>query len=154
MMSTPWLKLSDIKTPRWSKANNGRTLPLNGAAWRVLRAAVLDDEPLCRHCAAMGLTVSATDVDHRDNDPANNAPQNLQALCHECHSRKTARDMGHNVRMGCDKDGMPLDIGHHWNRPAIAALLRPKPIPERSPATERLVPPVLPSFNANREIVL
>lgn len=62
-----------------------------GAAWARLRLSVLADEPLCRHCAAVGRVVQATDVDHivprargGTDDKAN-----LQPLCHACHSRKT-----------------------------------------------------------------
>ena len=112
------------------KADNGRTLTLNGAKWRKLRASVLQCEPLCRNCIARGLTVVATDVDHIANDPSLNDYQfdpvtrigsgSLQPLCHECHSRKTARDMGGNVRMGCGIDGTPLDAGHHWNQAAVS----------------------------------
>ena len=96
-------------------ADTRRTLPLNGAAWQRLRASVLAGEPLCRHCTARGLTVVATDLDHRDN-PGNNDAINLQPLCHECHSRKTASDHGKRVSMGCDVSGMPLDPGHAWNQ--------------------------------------
>ena len=91
-------------------------LPLNGAAWQRLRASVLAGEPLCRHCTARGLTVVATDLDHRDGNPGNNDAINLQPLCHECHSRKTASDHGKDVYMGCDVSGMPLDPGHAWNQ--------------------------------------
>jgi len=141
-------------TQRVSKADNGRTLPLSNAAWRKLRACVLDSEPLCRHCTARGLTVIATDLDHRDNDPSNNDLVNLQPLCHECHSRKTQRDQGYNVRMGCGTDGLPLDQGHHWNKPTRAVLLRPAgAVDERSPATEGHKPTGSPFVNANPDIV-
>ena len=66
-----------------------RTLALNGAAWRRLRALVLTEQPLCAHCLDEGSFSPATDVDHVDNDPANNARSNLVGLCHRCHSRKT-----------------------------------------------------------------
>lgn len=152
MMSKPWLKLEDIRTDRWTKAKNGRLLPLNSAAWRKLRASVLDCEPLCRHCTARGLTVPATDLDHRDNNPANNEPVNLQPMCHECHSRKTARDMGGSVRMGCDTNGTPLDQAHHWNKPATGAMVIPTGgMAERSRGTDGAEPYVLPSINANSE---
>ncbi len=148
-MSKPWLKLSDIKTARWAKAGNGRLLPLNSAAWHKLRRSVLDGEPLCRMCGAQGLTVPGQDVDHLDNNPANNDPLNLQSLCHSCHSRKTARDMGGNVRMGCDKDGKPLDQGHHWNNAPTGHLTsRGGTVAERSLETDGLRPYVFPLFNA------
>ncbi|HEY0200266.1 MAG TPA: HNH endonuclease signature motif containing protein [Burkholderiaceae bacterium] len=132
----PPLRLS--KTLKERQAETGRTLALDGSAWRKLRASILAGEPLCRMCTARGLTVAATDVDHRDNNPANNDPVNLQPLCHECHSHKTNADMGHAVRLGCDASGMPLDPSHPWNdAPAgrVAALLR-QPEPSRARETE------------------
>lgn len=148
----PWLKLSDIRTARWTKAGNGRLLPLNHAAWKKLRASVLQDEPLCRMCAAQGLTVAASQVDHIHNDPSDNRRESLQSLCAPCHSRKTARDMGGNVRMGCDKDGMPLDIGHHWNNATGVDLVGTEgAMVKRSPATDERRPYVSSSVNANCE---
>lgn len=94
---------------------NGRTLALDGAAWRKLRSLVLSEVPLCENCNARGLIVFATDVDHKDNDPSNNERSNLASLCHSCHSLKTMADMGHNVYLGCDLNGMPLDPNHPWN---------------------------------------
>ena len=141
-------------TKRVSKADNGRTLPLTSNAWRKLRRSVLASEPLCRHCTAQGKTTVATDLDHRDNDPSNNDLVNLVPLCHSCHSKKTMRDMGHNVRMGCASDGTPLDPWHHWNDAVRADVMRPVgAVSEKSPATGGIKPSVLPQFNANRESV-
>lgn len=154
-MSKPWLKLSDIKTDRWTKAKNGRLIPLNSAAWRKLRASVLESEPLCRMCFAMGEIKTATDVDHKDNNPANNDPDNLQSLCHSCHSRKTQRDQGFNVRMGCAMDGTPLDHQHHWNNATTGhSTHRGGTVVERSLGTDEIKPSVYPSSNANCESLL
>ena len=71
-----------------------RALATNSAAWRRLRAAVLDAEPLCRECAKAGRTTAASCVDHIDGDSHNNDTSNLQPLCSPCHSRKTAREDG------------------------------------------------------------
>ncbi|WP_322997214.1 HNH endonuclease signature motif containing protein [Castellaniella sp.] len=95
--------------PTGRTADPRRAIPLNSTTWRKLRASVLEREPLCRHCAARGITEPATDVDHRSGDPSDNSPQNLCPLCHSCHSIKTARDHGKNVAMGCDLNGIPLD---------------------------------------------
>lgn len=103
-----------------------RTLPLNGAAWQRLRASVLAGEPLCRDCASRSIVTEATDVDHRDGNPGNNDPDNLQPLCHSCHSIKTARDHGKQVSMGHDTDGMPLDPSHPWAK-VCRLLQRPEP---------------------------
>lgn len=106
-------------------ADARRTLALNTAAWQRLRASVLADEPLCRDCQARGLIVLATDVDHKSGDPSDNTRENLQSLCHECHSRKTARDHGKRVAMGCDAAGIPLDPSHPWNIGKIASNRQP-----------------------------
>ena len=59
-----------------------------GAAWQVLRARVLREEPRCRICGA-----PATDVDHiiavADGGGMYDRA-NLRALCSECHKRHTA----------------------------------------------------------------
>jgi len=95
-----------------------RTLSLNSSAWKTLRAEVLASEPLCRMCAARGLVVPATDVDHiedsREDYTDDNSRLNLQSLCHTCHSLKTAASMNKSVYLGCDTNGMPLDPAHHW----------------------------------------
>ena len=106
-------------------ADPRRALPLNGSAWQRLRASVLSGEPLCRHCAARGLVTEATDVDHVSGDPGDNSSENLQPLCHSCHSLKTASDQGKRVSMGCDKDGMPLDPNHPWAK--VCSLLQKSP---------------------------
>ena len=95
----------------------------------------------------MGLTVIATDLDHRDNDPSNNDLLNLQPLCHSCHSHKTMRDMGHNVRMGAATDGTPLDPYHPWNNATGAVLARPAAA-EKSLESFGPISTVPPSFNA------
>lgn len=61
------------------------------AAWRKRRAAYLLAYPLCAFCGAL-----ATEVDHvipLRRGGADHAG-NWQALCHACHSRKTATENG------------------------------------------------------------
>jgi 5-methylcytosine-specific restriction enzyme A len=64
-----------------------------GATWRRLRAIVLRRNPLCIdpfgvHGAAIEI---ATDVDHiiPRVEGGQDVINNLQSLCHACHSRKT-----------------------------------------------------------------
>ena len=124
-------------------ADPNRTLKLNGAAWQKLRASVLMEEPLCRHCVARGLTVPATDVDHM-NGADDNRSESLQPLCHECHSRKTARDQGKNVAYGCDSSGNPADPLHPWNQAAVRSPGASLAInSKKSPATNRSRPTVV-----------
>jgi 5-methylcytosine-specific restriction protein A len=66
----------------------------HGANWKRLRKAVIADEPLCRDCLRRGLLNPTTDVDHIDGDWSNDSRENLQGLCHQCHSRKTVLEQG------------------------------------------------------------
>lgn len=66
---------------------------LNNVRWRKIRRIQLQRHPLCVHCAELGKATEATQVDHIDwQQPDNHHWDNLQSLCHSCHSKKTARD--------------------------------------------------------------
>lgn len=125
-----------MSRPTGRNADPRRAIPLNSSAWRKLREQVLAREPLCRRCYGLGHITPATDVDHVSGDPSDNSRANLQPLCHECHSRKTARER-HGLRevYGCDVTGWPLDPEHPWNKKSLA--------------TEAERPPVQSSFNAD-----
>lgn len=128
------LTLADIKTKRWTKKGNGRLLPLNSDAWRKLRAQVLAEVPLCEYCPP-GVITPATEVDHKNNNPADNSRENLVSTCKPCHSIKTMADLyGRPARMGCDAEGNPINPAHPWN--------------EKSRATDSPEPTGSPSFNA------
>lgn len=120
-------------TPRTlydKQLSNGRTLALNGKAWLTLRAVVLREQPLCDICMREDdRPVMATDVHHIDGNPANNTRENLQPLCHSCHSTLTMAELhGRSISAkGCDVDGLPLDSRHPW-RMALNA--------KKSPATD------------------
>jgi len=65
--------------------------------WRKLRRYVLIQEPLCRACRRRGVYKAATCVDHilRHSGPDDalfTDRKNLQPLCQECHSAKTAKE--------------------------------------------------------------
>ncbi len=76
-----------------SDARRGHSVKkYNRRAWRDrTRPAKIARNPLCEDCEERGLIVAATDVDHIDGDETNDADENLRALCHSCHSSKTAR---------------------------------------------------------------
>ena len=74
-------------------------------AWQaVRRRALMRDGFTCRICGAR-----ATEVDHiRELTPANISDpavslslDNLQSLCHDCHTRKTMEDKG-IIKSDCD----------------------------------------------------
>ena len=105
---------------RWTKAANGRVLPLNSAAWQRLRRSVLAEQPLCQYCPP-GVLTPANTLDHKNNDPSDNSRSNLISCCVPCHSLKTASDMhGRPARLGCDASGNPTNPMHHWNQAAVA----------------------------------
>ena len=67
-----------------------------GSRWAKLRAWFLSLHPIC---AILGCGHAATDVDHKipvsgPGDPLFWLLSNLQALCHRCHSAKTASENG------------------------------------------------------------
>jgi len=72
--------------------------------WRKAREAYLARHPLCRHCAELGLTVAATDVDHIEPHRGDRTlfwkTSNWQPLCHACHARKTAGEVWHGQTGG------------------------------------------------------
>lgn len=77
--------------PRASASKRGY-----GKAWQKARLQFLAANPLCVECLKNGKYVKATDVDHivahRGNLKLFWDKSNWQALCHSCHSRKTARE--------------------------------------------------------------
>jgi 5-methylcytosine-specific restriction endonuclease McrA len=82
-----------------------------GRRWQRLRLMYLRAHPLCAdpfgvHEAA-GETVAATDVDHvtARRFGGEDEWENLQALCHQCHSKKTAKEQRLN-----DKVKTPVTI--------------------------------------------
>lgn len=63
----------------------------NSARWKYLRHMVLFEHPICQHCE----NALAVDVDHitpieQGGQPYERA--NVQALCKQCHGRKTKRE--------------------------------------------------------------
>lgn len=139
------------RTLKQKQESNGRTLALDGATWRKLRATVLAGEPLCRYCNAQGLIVPATEVDHR-NGPADNRLESLQPLCKPCHSRQTSKDMGKSVSMGCDVDGLPLDPAHPWSKATTGRLSSPDGIEGKRSRESKFYKPLDDLFfNANCE---
>lgn len=62
-----------------------------------LRHNQLIREPFCRECDRYGIRTHATDVDHIQDHKGDwnlfTDRENLQSLCHSCHSKKTAKEM-------------------------------------------------------------
>ena len=63
-------------------------------AWTKLRAQVLRDEPDCQACGAEGQPSDHVDHIRPLSAGGTNERENLQRLCHRCHSVKTATEGG------------------------------------------------------------
>jgi len=86
----------------WSGKSRGY-----GHSWRVLRAAILErDGHLCQPCRRAGRLTVASEVDHITprSMGGTESPENLQAICKTCHSRKTAAE-GATARHGATPRG-------------------------------------------------
>lgn len=89
----------------------------NSSVWKRLRRYKLNRSPLCEKCQR-----PATDVDHKISINSGGSAldlENIQALCHACHSRKTIyldrMQLSKIPVKGVDsKTGMPLDPEHWW----------------------------------------
>jgi len=82
---------------------SGKNPKYDSAYWRAVRAGQLRRYPLCERHLKRGLAVPALEVHHRDGNPANDDPANLESLCRPCHSEHTAREHGgFGNRKRCD----------------------------------------------------
>ncbi len=97
------LKERRAQAQRSPEALAGRQL-YSDPRWQRRSRGYLRDNPLCVDCAELGVVEAATDVDHivpHRGDPVLFWDRNnLQSLCHPCHSRKTAREVFHRSRKG------------------------------------------------------
>ena len=73
------------------------------STWQKLRNAFIKRNPLCVYCMKTGVIKPAEEIDHIVPHKGDNvlrlSESNLQALCKQCHSRKTATEdggFGHN----------------------------------------------------------
>lgn len=81
--------------PEYTRPANKRGY---GSRWNKARKLFLQEHPFCVHCLKEDPPkyVKATDVDHiiphRGDQKLFWDKKNWQALCHSCHSKKTARE--------------------------------------------------------------
>ena len=84
----------------------GVTVRQRGGSWQVRRIAQLEREPLCRHCAALGIVALAVEVDHIRplwSGSGLDTDDNLQSLCTPCHAIKTASEASDRASKRCYK---------------------------------------------------
>ena len=65
--------------------------------------------PLCVHCQAKGIVRLWDELDHIVAlvNGGEDAEDNLQGLCADCHATKTAKDLGHKIKPVIGLDGWP-----------------------------------------------
>jgi 5-methylcytosine-specific restriction protein A len=71
-----------------------------GTTWQNIRKKVLSDNPLCVHCQLEGKVTLAQEVDHKKplHQGGTDDLQNLQGLCKEHHSIKSALEQGYKLK--------------------------------------------------------
>lgn len=86
----PWIK----KTKPFENAK--RSFDYGTTTWQAVRAMKRRLNPLCELCQARGIIKEASLVDHILSVSNGGEPyemSNLQCLCRECHSKKTANEI-------------------------------------------------------------
>lgn len=56
--------------------------------WKCISDARKHKKDKCSWCGGVFPDPTWLHVDHKDNDPSNNDPENLQTLCAQCHIKK------------------------------------------------------------------
>ena len=113
----PYIERKQLKFP-WMKPakpyeNANRVFNYNTTLWRNASKCYRQEHPLCELCLEKGLNVPSTITDHRQSirsggDPYN--PANLQALCKQCHDKKTNREVTDRKRNPGTNDSLPGDL--------------------------------------------
>ncbi len=89
-------------------------------AWKLLRSSQLASQPTCEYCEAQGYLTQASVVDHiiahKGDDILFHDPENLRSLCMKHHDATKQREERHEVIVGGNRDGSPIDPNHHWNK--------------------------------------
>lgn len=82
-----------------------------GSTWDKARARIMKrDRGLCVPCLMGGRPTPATEVDHIKPKAKGGTDEddNLQAICRDCHTAKTASENGRQVRKAIGIDGWPI----------------------------------------------
>ncbi len=102
-------KLRKEREARRVKRSGNSSARGYGSRWQAARRVFLMANPLCVECLKKGIITQATDVDHIIPHKGDRSlfwdQSNWQALCHSCHSRKTAsEDGGFGLEQKQEKD--------------------------------------------------
>ena len=88
--------------------------------WRAERKAFLQRNPLCAMCMEAGKLKAATVVDHVKPHRGDLGlfwdQGNWRSSCKPCHDGAKQQVEKSGTLRGTDREGVPLDPRHHWNR--------------------------------------
>lgn len=110
--------MAQVSSDSW---RNGKNANERGYTyrWQQARARYLGKHPLCCMCEEEGKVTAATVVDHIKPHKGNDAlmwdETNWQPLCDHHHSSTKQRMEKSGFSVGCDAEGIPLGVFHHWN---------------------------------------
>jgi 5-methylcytosine-specific restriction endonuclease McrA len=96
-------------------------------AWRLLRKRILERDgwtctwPGCGRLLIGAKNAPNSPVVHHKRDHKGDItlfldPENLMAVCKECHDTGAQRSTHRGYVSGHDEDGRPVDPDHPWNR--------------------------------------
>ncbi|WP_448216278.1 HNH endonuclease [Endozoicomonas sp. 2B-B] len=86
---------------QWQKKKGNTTQRGYGADWRKIRKRILErDSYLCQSCMRKGILTAANIVDHikARAHGGDNSDSNLEAICPQCHTQKTATERSRQGR--------------------------------------------------------
>jgi 5-methylcytosine-specific restriction endonuclease McrA len=114
-----------VKIPSWRTDKRKTAERGYGGRWQREREVWLMEHPLCVMHAELGHVVAGNVVDHKVPHRGDSElfwdRKNWQTLCKPCHDSHKQRLEKGGVIVGCNLAGIPIDPGHHWNRPRDGA---------------------------------
>lgn len=118
MPSRPPALKQKAREKGWASTRKSRHERGYGRAHDRMRAIVLQEEPLCRPCQALGRITSSVIADHIKplSEGGTGERDNYQGICKPCHDAKTAEEAARargarppRCRSGIGVDGWPQD---------------------------------------------